>query len=185
MTVWGLDGAVQQAAFAGVGHGVAFSPGGRLLAAGGADLGIRLWERPGAGGRWRELGVLHGHTRLPVGLAFSRDGRRLVSVADGLDDEPCEVKTWDPARGEEQPFQGPPGPMWSLALAGDGSTLAWTDTAGQVVHLWDVAAGRERMACDWGLGPLRALAVGPDGMTAAAAGQSLGVLVWDIDPLDR
>ena len=36
-------------------------------------------------------------------------------------------------------------------------------------------------AHDWGLGRVHAMAVAPDGMTAAAAGQDHRILIWDLD----
>jgi WD40 repeat protein len=63
----------------------------------------------------------------------------------------------------------------------DGRTLLsggddWT------LHLWDVTTGQERGNFNWRLGPITALAVAPDGMTAAVAGSAReGVLVWDLE----
>jgi hypothetical protein len=47
--------------------------------------------------------------------------------------------------------------------------------------LWDLAAGKERAAYNWDVGPVHAVAFAPDGMTAAAAGETGSILVWDVE----
>jgi WD40 repeat protein len=64
----------------------AFSPAGRILAAGGHDEGVHLWD-PDTG---RERRTLRGHVGCVRDVVFSLDGRTLTSVGDdGL------VRLWD------------------------------------------------------------------------------------------
>ena len=65
---------------------MAFAPGGRLVATGGADETVRLWDVPSG----REWACLRCPGVRPGALAFSADGRALA--AGGI--EP-EVRVWD------------------------------------------------------------------------------------------
>jgi WD40 repeat protein len=58
---------------------LAAAPDGRLLATGGTDKAIRLWD-PATG---TKLGQFTGHPGRIRGLAFSPDGTRLASAAEG------------------------------------------------------------------------------------------------------
>jgi RNA polymerase sigma factor (sigma-70 family) len=69
-------------------HNVAFSPNGRLLAHGGPDCVVRVWDVHTG----REAAVFRGHRGSVNALAFSADGKTLASAS-------CDttVLTWDVA----------------------------------------------------------------------------------------
>jgi WD40 repeat protein len=164
---------------------VAFAPGGSLLATGGHDATVKLWDVPTG----RELARLVGHSGQVRGLAFARDGRALASSAnDGV------VKLWDvPNAPDEAPIRGNHHGVFSIAFSPDGKILAtggwdsrWPAAPG-MIKLWDATTGAElRVLRDPNL-KFVALAFSPDGSTLATGSGDLQryqtpgeVKLWDV-----
>jgi WD40 repeat protein len=70
---------------------MAFAPDDRLLAGGGADGTVRLWD-PATGTQVREL---TGHTREVLAVGFAPDGHMLASASNDR-----TVTLWDTATGK-------------------------------------------------------------------------------------
>jgi WD40 repeat protein len=180
LTVWATDSEEPVEILGQGGFGVAVSADGRRLASGGADGHVHVWLRTETG--WKKASALDGHRRVVRQLAFTADGRGLVSLAEGFGDEPCELRRWDLDEGTRDGIlPTPPGPQFALTMAPDGSLLAWTDPDEVLVHVWDVNRCRERSPLLWGRGGVTALAIAPDGMTAVAGGRDGSLVLWDLD----
>jgi len=96
---------------------VAASPDGSLVASS-TTAGLARWFDPQKG---ELLASVHGHLNAAFGLAFSPDGRRLISASGGRD----SVKLWDVESEQEL-----------LTLSGAGSLLlsaAWNPDGDVIV----------------------------------------------------
>jgi WD40 repeat protein len=107
---------------------LAFTPDGKTLAAT-ADWKITLYDTE----RGQELQTLVGHKGVVSALAYSPDGRYLVS---GSWDK--TVKVWEAASGREiASFAWPAGRVYSVTVAPDGLRAAAAGDTGTIV-VWDV-----------------------------------------------
>ena len=100
-----------------------------------------------------ELQVMQAHTGMATAIAFTSDGKRLVScgvsqqrpsLLDGKE-VPREMKLWDVATGRQLPLglQGPTDKVRWVAISPDGTRLA-AACVDQGIRLWDLATGQQR-----------------------------------------
>lgn len=148
-----------------------FSPDGAVLASGGNDGRIILWDVEHA----RQLAVLGELGNALRDIEFTPDGRTLITG-----DASGAVIFWDvAARRESAVLPGQRGAVRELALDSAGTLLAvaGSDTA---ITLWDTG-NREQVATLTGhTGPVNAVAF--NGSTLVSTGADPRVIRWDLDP---
>jgi WD40 repeat protein len=152
---------------------LAFSPVAPVLAYGGSDAYIRLWDVA----RGQPVGQpLSDHISYPSSLAFSPNGRLLaVGASDGT------IRLWDIAQGRTvgPQLRGHTGSVTTVAFSPNGALLASGSDDG-TIRLWDVARGRPAGLLSGHSGSITSLAFSPDGTLLASGSADQTVRLWDV-----
>jgi WD40 repeat protein len=145
---------------------VAFSPDGKFLASGGADMCVRIANVLNG----EELLTLRGHRSDVSCVAFSPDGRTVASCSYDQ-----TIRLWDSESGKcTATFDKHKGVVRSVAFSPDGRILA---SSGSTVKLWHVRSGRCLTTLTELEGPIRSVCFSPDGKKIATSGKE--IIVWD------
>jgi WD40 repeat protein len=151
--------------------GIAYSPDGAVIASGGQDHKVRLWEATTG----REVRCLDAPTGFAVqDVAFSCDGR-LVAAGCGQG----FTYVWHARTGRllhrlgsESDDQG------QVAFSPDGKALA--TSAGKAVRVWDTVTWDERVRLEDDQGTVQSITFTPDGAHIATAASDSTVRLWHI-----
>ena len=156
--------------YAGAVTSVAFSPDGRLLAAGADSGAIYFWRVTD-----RQLvGICQGHTSHVWSLAFSPDGQRLLS---GSGD--ATVRMWDvESRQMLHMLAGHTAGVATVGFHPAGSIVV-SGSLDQTVRLWEAQTGQLLHTLHAEGAKVESVAFSPDGAMLATGGHDQVVRLWD------
>ena len=159
-------------------NSVAFSPDGRILASGGADSTVHLWDISTR----TNLQTFRNHEASVNSVAFSPDGHILAS---GCEDN--TVHLWDISTGTNlQTFRNHEASVNSVAFSPDGHILA-SGCEDNTIYLWGVSTVHQ-----WNMdmptkkiltghdGGINSIAFNPDGHTLASGSCDTTIRLWDV-----
>jgi DNA-binding beta-propeller fold protein YncE len=161
-------------------YAMALSPDGKLLATGGYDQKVLLWDLTSG----QPVATLDGHSGAVFDLAFAREGKLLASASADR-----TIKLWDVAsRSRLDTLAQPLGEQYTVAFSPDGKVLV-AGGADIRIRVWELSATAQE-----GANPLTIskfahqrtilrLAFSPDGATIASAAEDGGVRLFDATTL--
>jgi WD40 repeat protein len=114
--------------------GVTFSADGKLVAAGGEDNTLRVWEPGAAGFRGDARVVLPGHTKPITAVAFAPDGQ---AAATGSADGTARIWTLSRIRPSQRSVLNHPAAVDAVAYLPDGRSLVTACRDGRI-RVWDL-----------------------------------------------
>jgi WD40 repeat protein len=155
---------------------LAFSPDGKLVAGGGEDRTLRVWEpSPNFPGTARSM--LVGHTAPIKAVTFAPDGHVVATAA-----QDSTVRLWNLSRirSTERAVLPHEAEVTSLDYSPDGSMLV-TGCRDKVIRVWDAMALKPTVKAELRghVGGVRAIVVTPEKMLVSV-GEGSQVLNWDL-----
>lgn len=148
---------------------VAFSPQQDLVASGGADKTVRLWN-PGTGA---EIARLNGHEKDVNAVAFAKDGRTLASVSNDR-----TVRLWDVDTKKLSRSLKFNDELYLVAFAPDGHTVAVCGKD-RTIKLWNTQSNETPRTLTGHADTVWSIAFSADGKTLASGGKDKTVKLWD------
>jgi WD40 repeat protein/serine/threonine protein kinase len=160
---------------------VAFSPDGKRIVSGSGGYDEQAQPLPGEVKVWdavtgRQILTLTGHTGRVTSVAFSHDGKRIVS---GSDDQTLRV--WDLGKGHAVLIlEGHTSDVTSVAFTPDGKHILSRSTDG-TAKMWDASRGQAVPALQGHTSDVTSVAFSPNSRRLASAGKDGVVKVWDLE----
>jgi WD40 repeat protein/transcriptional regulator with XRE-family HTH domain len=205
LRIWDAQSGVEQQRLHGLSDNlwrVAASPNGQLVAASSRTGLVHVWNVARAAGwrrktkdegrTWRglrpssfvfrpspvrshELYRLHGHSDETTGLAFSPDGKTLLSAS-----KDHTMILWDIASGTPmRTLTGHDDWVWGVAWSPDGRTIV-SGSSDNTLRLWDVASGAELQRLSGHGNRVHAVAWSPDGRQIVSGSWDETLRLWDV-----
>jgi WD40 repeat protein len=158
---------------AGAVNALAFGHDGTLVT-GGVNRGVRLWD---VRDKPTEIAAVPGHTGDVLALAFSPDGRKLVTTSR---DRTVRVENM-----AELSFTGHTGFAYQAGFSPDGKLVTTATGKETTTLVWDVQNMRSAAIFPGHVGSVNVVAFSPDNRLLATAGEEPRILVWDLADSSR
>ena len=151
---------------------LAFSPDKIILASGGEDKTVRLWDTE----KRAKIATLKGHEAAIAAVAFSPDGKTLATGDAGK-----VIKLWDVnTQRERATLIGHTNGISALTFTPDGKTLASGSYDG-TIRFWNPDTGQEDLTFTTGHAEwIKDVAFAENGITLATAAFTGIVEVWNL-----
>jgi WD40 repeat protein len=149
--------------------GLAYSPDGKLLATGGNEGTVKIWEASSG----KELFEFKSHFKAVFALTFSPDG---TTLASGSDDN--TIRLWNTATGKELSKYELPDTVDSIAFTRDGKQLAVG--SGGTIWMLDLKTHHRKTLCkDAHRYVIATLGYSPDQKMLVSSGWDGRIALWD------
>jgi len=154
---------------------VAFSPDGSLLASGGDDTEIKVWDVAKGEYLYHLSGPdAHADGSKVNGLVFSPDGTRLASSGSDR-----TIKIWDLDTQQPITITGHVDWVYGIDFTPDGDYLI-SSSSDRTIRVWDTRYGREQLQLTGHTSQVYDVSVSPDGDFVASSSEDGTVRMWDI-----
>jgi hypothetical protein len=180
LTIWDLPGRSRKIEARGHSDSIlaaALSPDGKLLATGGYDRKVLIWDVS----KGTILRTLQEHTDAVTGVSFAPDGKRLASCSW---DRTVRIWDWNAAK-RVLTLSEATAELNAVAFTPDGTHLLAAG-ADRAIRSWRIAAGGgepPRRVFAHG-GAIVRLALSADGRTLASSGEDRRVKLWRLPGLE-
>ena len=150
---------------------VAFSPDGKLFAAGDSNCEITIWKL----GSSQPIAVCQGHSDWLRSVVFSPDGTILAS---GSFDK--TIKIWNiHTRDCIKTLQGHSSRVHSVTISPDSKILV-SSSRDKTIKLWDICTRECLKTLEGHTSRVNCVAITPDGKTLASGSTDYTIKLWDM-----
>ena len=152
---------------------IAFTPDSKIVASGGGDKTIHMWDVKTEN---LELGELVGHESDIKSIAISPDGKYMISG-----DDSGVIKVWDLiSKKEIFHIQAHPLPINSLAFSPDGQNFV-SASDDYNIKLWNVKTWKEECKIGQHSDIVNCVTFSPDGKLIASASDDCRIKIWKLN----
>ncbi|PWY91831.1 WD40 repeat-like protein [Aspergillus sclerotioniger CBS 115572] len=150
---------------------VRFSPDSSMIASGGADGAVKVWDT----GTGRLIHTFEGHLAGISTISWSPDG---ATIASGSDDK--TIRLWNVLTGKAHPipFVGHHNYVYQIAFSPKGNMLV-SGSYDEAVFLWDVRSARVMRSLPAHSDPVGGIDVVWDGTLIASCATDGLIRIWD------